>query len=164
MATNFLEAAGTSGFIATPTSVTITLTGLASGGAATSTTIFGPGQTSIGSAQKCMAYFTVVTAGWTPTAGAVMACWWNLSTDGGTTFETLVSTPSTTVMALPRPPDFLIPCYEGGTALAAGNIKWANGPFRFPYVAAKVVLQNLTGAAFGAGVHTLNIGGVADQY
>jgi hypothetical protein len=162
VATNFLEAAGTSGFIATPTSVTITLSALASGSAATGSTVFS--QSTVGGAQKCQAYFTVVTAGWTPTAGAVMACWWLMSTDGGTTFETVRATPSTTVAALPRPPDFLIPCYQGGTALSAGDVLFANGPFRYPYVSAKVVLQNLTGVALGTGVHTLNIGGVADQY
>ena len=162
MAGNFLETAGTNGFITAPTSVSITLSALTNGSAATGSTVFS--QSTVGNAQKCMAYFTVVTAGWTPTAGGVIACWWLLSTDGGTTFESLVSTPSTTVAALPRPPDFLIPVYEGGTALSAGNIKWANGPFIFPYVGAKVVVQNLTGATFGTGVHTLNIGGVVDGY
>jgi hypothetical protein len=164
MAINFLEAAGANGWLSGPTNVSITLSALASGSAATSSTILGPGNTSVGSAQKCMAYLTVVTAGWTPTAGAVIPGWWLLSTDGGSTFESLVATPSTTVMALPRPPDFIIPVYEGGAALAVGNIKWAMGPFRFPYVPSKIVLQNLTGVAFGTGVHTFNIGGVADQY
>lgn len=164
MATNFLEATGTSGFIATQ-AVTITLSALASGAAATGSTVFtaGTSGTLLG-AQKAHAWLTVVTAGWTPTAGGVLAGWQLLSTDNGTTFESLVSTPSTTVMALPRPPDFIIPVYEGGAALAAGNIKWANGPFRLPYVAHKYVIQNLCGVALGTGVHTLNIGGVADQF
>lgn len=161
MATNFLEAAGTNGFTGTQ-AVTITLSALASGAAATGSTVFS--SATLSGAMKCQAWFTVVTAGWTPTLGGVITGWWLLSTDGGTTFETLRATPSTTVLALPRPPDFIIPVYEGGTALSAGDIKWANGPFRYPYVGAKVVLQNNTGAAFGTGVHTLNIGGVADQY
>lgn len=162
MAGNFLETSGTSGFITAPTSVVIALTGLTNGSSATSTTIFS--QSTIGNALKCMAYFTVVTLGFTPTAGGVLTGWWLLSTDGGTTFETLVSTPSATVPALPRSPDFLIPVYEGGTALAAGNIKFAQGPFIYPYLGAKVVLQNLSGATLGVGVHLLNIGGVVDGY
>jgi hypothetical protein len=45
-----------------------------------------------------------------------------------------------------------------------GDIKWANGPFKFPYVPAKVVLQNLTGTTMGTCASTLSIGFVADQY
>lgn len=164
MATNFLEATGTNGFIATQ-AVTITLSALASGAAATGSTVFTPGTSgTLLGAQKCQAWFQVITAGWTPTAGGQVSGWWLMSTDGGTTFENLRSTPSTTVMALPRPPDFIIPMYQGGTALSANDILFANGPFRYPYVGAKVVLQNLTGAAMGTGVHTFTIGGVADQY
>ena len=36
-----------------------------------------------------------------------------------------------TVVALPRAPNFIVPVYEGGAALASNNIKWAAGEFRY---------------------------------
>lgn len=165
MATNFLEAVGTNGFVGSPTSAGLSLNALASGGASTGTQVFtaGPAGTLSG-AQKGHAYLTVVTAGFTPTTSGVIACWFLLSTDGGTTFESTPATPSTTVMAVARPPDFVIPVYEGGAALAAGNILFASGPFILPYLAYKIVAQNLSGVALGAGNHTITLGGVTDQY
>lgn len=167
MATNFLEATGTNGFLATQSAFgTTQLSALASGtGVATGTQVFtaGTGGTLLGG-QKAHAYLTVVTAGWTPAVGGEIVCWFDLSTDNGTTFESLVSSPSTTVMAMARPPDFVIPLYQGGAALAAGNIFFAAGPFRLPYLAYKVVAQNLCGVVLGTGNHTITIGSVADQY
>lgn len=161
MATNFLEATGTNGFISGPTACTITLNGLGIGLAVTSTTIFGPGNTSLGQAQKLHAYFTVVTAGFTTLAGATLAGWCLLSTDGGTTFEAQPVTGSSTVPAVGRTPDFVIPLQVG--AITTG-VYFAQGPFRNPYLPFKVVIQNYTGVALSANAHTLNLGGVADQY
>ena len=161
MATNFLEAVGTNGFIATQT-VTITLNGLGIGAAVTGSTVFTPGPAgTLAGAQKGHAWFTIVTAGFTTLAGAALSGWCLLSTDGGTTFEALLSTPSATVPALPRKPDFTIPLDVG--TIGTG-IKFAEGPFRLPYVAYKIVIQNNTGVALSANAHTLNLGGVADQY
>jgi hypothetical protein len=164
VATNFLEATGTSGFIATQ-AVTISLSGLAIGAAVLGSTVFtaGTGGTLLG-AQKAHAWFTVVTTAFTPTAGGVFACWFLLSTDNGTTFEAdpLLASASASIMAMPRSPDFVIPL--DATSQAAGNIKFAQGPFRLPYVAFKVAFQNLSGVALSAAAHTLTLGGVADQY
>ena len=172
MAGVFNEQAGTGGFIGTKRLVTwaTALAGLASGAATTSDTTADTGlfsQSSFSNAQKLQAWFqTGGTNTMATTAGGVMACWWLLSTDGGTTFETLVSTPSTTVMALPRRPDFIIPVYDV-TALPTSTIKFAQGPFAFPYVGCKLVLQNLSGVAINSatgGAPTLTIGAVQDGY
>lgn len=172
MAGNFLETTGTGGLITTARLITwvTALAGLASGAATTSDTTADTGlfsQSSFGNAQKLMAWFkTGNTNTMATTAGGVFACWWLLSTDGGTTFETLVSTPSTTVMALPRPPDFLIPVFDT-TALPINTYKFAQGPFIYPYLGCKVVLQNLSGVAINSatgGAPTLTIGGVVDGY
>ncbi len=163
MATNFLEATGTGGLITAATTVAwvTALASLTNGSASTSSTVFS--QSTFAQAQKLQAWFINGTASFTPTAGGLLAFWWLLSTDGGTTFETLVSTPSATVPALPRPPDFMIPFDV--VAFASGNIRFASGPFGYPYLGAKLVVQNLTGATLSTtGTPTVLIGGVADQY
>lgn len=169
--TDFLHDAGTNGFTTTPfqlfTSGDTGLSALASGSAVTSahggaltTGIFK--QTDFGNAQIGMIWFTIVTAGWTPTAGGSIPGWWLMSSDGGTTFEQVVATPSTTQPALPRPPDFIIP-FEAA-ALTAGWLRWAIPPVPLPWTAAKCVVQNLTGAALGTGAHTITCGPVADKF
>lgn len=170
MAGNFLHTIGTSGIFSTKRTVTwaTSLNALASGSRAISDTTADTGiftQSSFSNASIGMAYFTTVTTGWTPTAGGVFACWWDLSYDGGTNFEVESrTTPSTTVPAMARPPDFIIPVYTGGTAISAGDVFFANVPFLLPWIPAKVVVQNMTGAALAAQAHTLNIFGVADGY
>lgn len=170
MAGNFLLTAGTDGFFSTKRVVTWTtsLNGLASGSRAISDTTANTGlfsQTSFSNAPMGMAYFTTVTTGWTPTAGGTFACWWNYSYDGGTNFEVESrTTPSATVPAVARPPDFLIPVYTGGTAISAGDVFFATGPFPLPFHSAKLIVQNLTGAALAAQAHTLTIGGVVSGY
>jgi hypothetical protein len=79
----------------------------------------------------------------TPNAGAYLLGWFLRSKDGGTTFETMAATPSSTVQALPRPADFSIPL--DNAALASGNQKWAMGTPRLPSGSFKVVLQNMAG-------------------
>jgi hypothetical protein len=170
MAGTFIKQAGAGGFIGTKRAVTwsTSLNALASGSRAISdgtadTGIFS--QSSFSNCQYGMAFLQVITAGWTPTAGGNFACWWNLSTDAGTTFETESrTTPSTSVPAVARAPDFIIPFYTGGTALSANDIYFATGPFPLPYQHAKLIVQNMSGAAAGAGAHTITIGGVEDGY
>lgn len=170
MAGNFLHTAGTSGLFSTKRAVTWTtaLNNLASGSRAISDTTADTGlftQSSFSNAQWGMAYFTNVTATWATTAGGVLACWWLYSYDAGTTFEVESNTtPSTTVPPLARPPDFIIPVFSGATAIAAGAVMFAVSPFRLPWIHAKLVVQNLGGAALSANAHTLNIFGVADGY
>lgn len=169
MAGNFLHTAGTNGFLSTTRTVTWTtsLNALASGARAISDATADTGlfsQASFSNAPLVVAWFKCITTGWTPTAGGVFAGWWLMSTDGGTTFETESrTTPSATVPALARPPDFLIPVYTGGTAIAANDIMFSQ-PFQAPWPSAKLVVQNMTGAALAAQAHTLTIAGVADGY
>jgi len=103
-----------------------------------------------------------VRSGWTPTAGACITGWFLQSTDGGTTFEALVASPSTTVPAVARPPDFIIP-FEAA-ALSAASVKFAMGPVPLPWGSCKVTVQNMTGATLGTGAHTIYCGPVADKY
>jgi hypothetical protein len=167
---NFIHTAGTGGFISTKRVVTwaTSLNALASGARAISDTVADTGsftQASFSNAQYAMAYFTTITAGWTPTAGGCFACWWLASQDGGVNYEVESrTTPSATVPAVARAPDFIIPVYTGGTAIAIGDVLFAQGPIPLPYLQSKLVVQNMTGAALGAGAHTITIGGVADTF
>lgn len=80
----------------------------------------------------------------TPTAGGALLGWFRRSLDGGSTFETLVTTPSTTVSALERGPDFVIPF--SAVALASGNRVKAATPVLIPPVPFMVTVQNRAGA------------------
>ena len=166
MPTNFLEAAGTNGFIATQFNLLSTeLNALASGAAATSSVGGSSGvfsQTNNANAIWGSLYFTSGGA-FTPTAGGYLAGWFLPSTDGGTTFEALVSTPSATVLALSRPPDFVITL--DNAAYASGNIRWCSGrKVMLPWESYKVVLQNLSGVALPATGNLIKVGPVAIQY
>ncbi len=81
----------------------------------------------------------------TPSVGGWLAGWFLPSFDGGTTFETTISTPSTTVMANSRSADFMIPL--DNAAYAAGNIRYCQGRFLapLPSVPFKTLVQNLSG-------------------
>jgi uncharacterized membrane protein len=167
---NFIHTAGTGGVLGTKRTVTwaTSLNALASGSRAISDTTADTGsftQTSFSNAPLGMAYFTTVTTGWTPTAGGCFACWFLPSYDGGTTYEVESrTTPSTTVPAVARAPDFIIPVYTGGTAISAGDVFFAQGPFPLPYLQSKLIVQNMTGAALAATAHTINIFGVTDTF
>lgn len=168
MATNFLDAAGTNGLIQAAFNLQTTeLNSLGSGSAATSSVGGSSGvfaQSNWSNAIWGGIYFTAGGA-FTPTAGGYLAGWFLLSFDGGTTFESLISTPSTTVLALGRAPDFVIPTYEGGAAWANTNIRWQQGRFcKVPWESHKVVIQNLSGAALPASGNTLKGTGMAVQY
>jgi hypothetical protein len=164
--TDFLLDPGTSGFIATPFNLMTTeLNTLASGSAATSSVGGTSGvfsQTNFGSAIELEFWFLSGGA-FTPTAGGTLACWWLKSTDGGTTFEALISTPSTSVPALGRPPDLLLPLYEGGAAWASNNIR--NGIIaRAPYPFAKLVTQNFSGVSLPASGNIIKAAPVAWKF
>lgn len=166
MAINFLEATGTNGFIATPFNLMSTeLNALASGAAATSSVGGTSGvfsQTNNASGIWGSLYFTAGGA-FTPTAGGFLAGWFLLSTDGGTTFEAAISTPSTTVSAVSRAPDFIIPL--DNAAHASGNIRWCQGRrIQLPFESYKVIIQNNSGVALSASGHTIKVGPVAIQY
>lgn len=169
MAGDFLHTAGTNGLYSTARTITwaTSLNGLASGSRAISDTTADTGllkQSSFSNAMWGQAEFSHITSTLAATAGGCLMCWFLQSRDNGSTFEDESSTtPSTTVPALPRAPDFWIPLYTGSTAIPAGALKWSP-VFRLPWVPSKLVVQNMSGAAFSANAHTLTIFGVADGY
>lgn len=166
MTTNFLQASGTNGFIATPFNLLSTeINTLGSGSAATSSVGGSSGvfsQSNSSSAIWGSAYFTA-GGSFTPTAGQALLGWLLLSPDGGTTFETAVSTPSTTVAALSRTPDFVIPL--DNAAFASGNIRWCQGRFiQLPWESYKVLLQNTGTTALPSSGNLIKVGPTAIQY
>lgn len=166
MTANFLEAAGTNGFIATPFALLTTeLNALANGAAATSSVNGTSGvfsQTNDANAIWGSLFFTAGGA-FTPAAGGYLAGWFLPSPDGGTTFESAVATASSTVPALARSPDFVVPL--DAAALASGNIKWVQGRrAQLPFESYKVLVQNMSGAALPATGNTIKNGPVATQY
>lgn len=164
MATPFLLVPGTNGFTTAPASVMTTELNTLTFGAAATSSVAGPwSQSSYSNAMLLAAYFTSGGA-FTPTAGGDLACWFLRSPDGGTNYETLNATPSSSVPALGRSPDFIIPLYEGGAALASTNIKWAQTEFAYPWVTAKLVVQNMSGVTLPASGNTIKIGAVEWQY
>lgn len=137
------------------------LASLASGGAVTLT---GGGSAGVSSqantANGLLAevVFKTVTAGFTPTAGGCISGWWLKSGDGGSTYETTPATASTTVPALPRPPDFIIPL--DAAALGTSAVKFSTYCVPPPSTF-KCLVQNNSGAAFGAGNYTLALNVIA---
>lgn len=166
MATDFLLAAGTNGFIATPFNLLSTeLNALASGAAVTSSVGGTSGVFNQASLAQALALSVYVTFGGaiTPSVGGCLSIWFLLSPDGGTTFETAVSTPSTTVSALSRAPDVIITL--DNAAFASGNMRWANGlHLPSPWESFKILLQNNTGAALPATGNLIKAGPVTPQY
>ena len=169
MAGNFLHTAGTNGIIGTARTVTWTtaLNNLASGARAISDTTADTGLFSQSSFSNCMfgfAEFSHITGTLAATAGGCLACWWLGSRDGGATYEAeSTTTPSTSVPAVARPPDFIISLYTGATAIPAGSLM-QNPKIILPNTYAKLIVQNMSGAAFSANNHTFVIAGIADGY
>ena len=123
------------------------LDGLTSGAAATSAS--GYSQTETLGAKEAYIYYLSGDTTWTPSgAGANIAIWFLLSMDGGSTYEVADNTPSTTVPALSRPPDAVIPLdlVALGTG---GKRKFASGRVKLPPGTFKVVAQNNGGATMG---------------
>jgi hypothetical protein len=88
----------------------------------------------------------VAGGAFTPSAGGYLAGWFLPTYDGGTTFETDgIATPSSTVPAISRSPDFIIPL--DNAAYAAGNIRFCQGRYVVapPPTGFKVKLQNMAG-------------------
>lgn len=162
---NALHAAGTNGFIVTPFTVISSseFSALTNGSGVVSANSGSSGkftQSNFGNAQFGFFYLTVVTAGWTPTAGGCISGWYELYTDGATTLETLRATPSSTVAAFPRPPDFSIPL--PAAAMSAGDVYFSQR-VALPYAGCKVYVQNNTGATTGTGNHTITCCPIGDQ-
>jgi hypothetical protein len=155
VATNFLLAAGTNGFLATPFNLQSTeLNALTNGSSATSSSAFT--QTNTANAIWGEIAFTAGGAV-TPTAGGYIAGWFLYSPDGGTTYETTASNTD-----LPRSPDFIIPLLA--SAYAANNIAQASGIVRLPWWSFKVFTVNHSGATLPATGNLIKLGPVAIQY
>lgn len=123
------------------------LDGLTSGSAATSAS--GYSQSDTLGAKEAYVYYLSGDTTWTPSgAGANIAVWFLLSMDGGSTYESAQNTPSTTVPALSRPPDAVIPLDLVATG-TGGVKKFATGRVKLPPGTFKVVAQNNGGATMG---------------
>lgn len=158
MATNFLYATGTNGFIVTPytdSTLNTAISSLASTNTATSGAL---SQTNNSSAIWAEIAFKSGGA-WTPSSSIIptMSGWFLHSFDGGSTYEL-----ATANIEMPRPADFVIP-FTGGTALASGNYSFATGYVRLPPDSFKIFIRNNAGATTSASC-TLTVGPFAIQY
>jgi hypothetical protein len=163
MATNFLYAAGTDGFIATPFNLQTTeLNTLGSG----NTVISSVGGTSgvFTQTNTAAAIWGVVSflagGSFTPTGSPYLAGWFIVKADDSH-FEKLVSN-----TAPPRVPDFIIPLYA--SAYAANDISAAQGPqgtlVQLPTCAFEVLIQNNSGVSLPSSSNKVILGPVAVQY
>jgi hypothetical protein len=168
MPINFLEAAGTNGFVSAPINLLSTELNTLAGGSAAISSVGGASgvftQTSFGNCPWLSLYFTAGGA-FTPVVGQCLYGWFALSPDG-TNFETQVATPSSTVLAISRSPDFIIPL--DNAAFATGNIRWCQGRFiKAPWESCKLIVQNVGGSspvALPSSGNLIKAGGVAIQY
>lgn len=158
MATTLQLDPGTNGWVhAIVDLLTTELNALASGAAVTSSVGGTSGvynQSNFSSAPLDEIWFTSGGA-FTPTGSPILYGWFLKSIDGGTTFESLISTPSTTVPALPRNPDFTIPL--DAAAFASGNLKFGTIS-NLPAPSFKVVVQNMSGVALPATGNKITVG------
>ncbi len=164
MATNFLHAAGTNGFIQTPFSLMTTeLNSLPFNNTVVSSVNGTSGkfsQSNFANAQYGRIWLTLGgNFAATPSTGGCLVGWFLRSTDGGTTFE---DTNSNTM--LPRTPDFWIPLVAA--AYSANDVVFADGLVLLPYETCKVWIANLAGASasLASSGNILTCGPVADQY
>jgi hypothetical protein len=157
MATNFLEAAGTNGFIASPFNImgTTDLASLGNGSTVTSTHA-ALTQSDFASAIWCQVAFQAAGA-FTPTAGGYIGGWWLNSDNGGTNYEKVVSN-----TGLPRAPDFVIPLFA--SAYASGDRSWAQGLIKCPFGTCKAYILNASGVSLSANNHQILAAPVAIQY
>jgi hypothetical protein len=159
VATNFLEAAGTNGFLTAPvTLMTTELNALASTANVVSS-VAGPfTQSSFNNAIWGQVHL-VAGGAFTPVAGGFLEGWFLYSPDGGTSFE---KANYASAVDLPRPPDFIIPF--ANVATVANDVYAASGITRMPWWSTKLYVGNRTGVALSASGHIIKVGPVAIQY
>lgn len=157
MATNFLYATGTNGYIVTPFDVLTTgLNTLTTGSTATSAAL---SQSDTVHAVWGKIWFTSGGA-FTPSTGVIphLAGWFLGSPDGGTAFEKAFANAD-----MPRAPDFVIP-FVAGSALASTDVVDASGLIRLWPDSTKVFLRNNSGVSLPASGNKITVGPVAIQY
>jgi hypothetical protein len=163
MATNFLLATGTNGFIVTPFDLQSTeLNAITTGNTSLSSVGGASGvysQSDTGHAPQGSIWFSSGGA-FTPSAGGHLDGWFMRSSDGGTTFEKIVTNTNP-----PRAPDFVIPLYGGATAYASGELAFVAGVVvMLPWESFKILVQNNSGVTLPASGNHLKLGPVALQY
>lgn len=159
MATNFLYATGTNGYIVTVDLLSTELNTWANNAVILSTVAGTAGvlaQTGTGSGFLAELWYTNGTATTTPTAAAgPTITGWFIRSPTGSVFE-----PATAI--LPRNPDFIINLPTA--ALVAGQIFYAPGIIRVPPGSFKSLAANLSGVALTGTGNKLTLGIVAVQY
>lgn len=159
MATNFLYAAGTNGFLAVPFNLMSTeLNALANGSSAVSSVGGTSGvftQTNWSSGIWGVAHL-VAGGAFTPTAGGYLAGWFLYSPDGGTTFDKVVSATDKS-----RNADFNIQCFA--SAYASSDVE-SSSLFRVPAWANKLLIVNHTGVSLPATGNIIKGASIAIQY
>jgi hypothetical protein len=151
----------TGGFYITPFSVSSAgdLNGLANGN--TTTLAGGTAYTQASFSSGIWGYVLIKfgATAFTATAGGFISGWWLSSHDGGTTYETLNVTSSSTISSLPRPPDWVIPLDAANLSSA---VKWSTLA-RLPNAQSKIVVQNLAGVTLSAATNTVFVAPIAIQ-
>lgn len=165
MATNFLEATGASTagyFSAVTTLISSEMVALGSSLTAVSATTF-TSSGSFGQAIWGEVELTLATSSSAVFAsGAFVSGWFMRSIDGGTIFE---STVSSSAIGLPRSPDFIIPL--SSIAYNSSSVVYGSGVVKMPWSPCKVFIQNNLGLTFPAstnGYPLIKLGPVAVQY
>jgi len=160
MATNFLYAAGTDGFIATPFNLLTTeLNTLGSGNTVISSVNGTSGVfTQTNTASALWAILSFLAGGtFTPTGAPNLSGWFVLKADDSH-YEKLVSN-----TAPPRAPDFVIPLFT--SAYAANDISACQGGLvRLPAAPFEVLIQNNSGVSLPSSGNKIICGPVAVQY
>lgn len=161
MPTNFLEAAGTNGFIASPfTLMSTELNSLANGNSAESSVGGTSGLfTSANYAQAiwCMIYLTL-GGSLAPNQNDSLSGWFLFSPDGGTTLEAPTSNAD-----MARAADFIIPFAV--LSYTTGNLVRAGGLVMVPWWANKVlVVSHVTAASLPSSGNLIKAAPVAIQY
>jgi hypothetical protein len=159
MPTNFLEAAGTSGFIATPFNLMTTeLNSLATANSTTSSVGGASGVFTQTNFASCIWGIIELVLGGavTPAAPAYLPGWF-LFNDGTNAYETTFSNTD-----LPRNPDFVIPLVT--SAYANTNVAQSSGLVRLPWWSTKIFINSHIGATLPSSGNKLICAPVAIQY
>lgn len=160
MATNFLAATGTNGFLATAvtafSSGTTTMNGIANAAIIISTAVYT--QTNTGSGLLGLVSATIGSS-FGPSPGGNISGWWLQSPDGGTTYESTI---------IVRPADWMVPL-STSTSSSSGTVTsgsaYLMSPLcQMPWSTFKVAIQNNAGVTTGTSGNSLAFQTVAVQY